>query len=92
METVNRMLARIDLSKKAQDFEKVMKEDVLSGERDVYTIFISASASDGFQELLGECRKEHMDVAWIAPLYPDMEVKVRPELMENFYRFPIEKQ
>lgn len=92
METVNRMLARIDLSKKAQDFEKVMKEDVLSGERDVYTIFISASASDGFQELLGECRKEHMDVAWIAPLYPDMEVKVRPELMENFYRIPIEKQ
>ena len=33
-----------------------------------------------------------MDVAWIAPLYPDMEVKVRPELMENFYRIPIEKQ
>ena len=67
-ETIQRILARIDLTEKAPSFSETMEEEVLgSGAGEVYTIFISADTQPDFQELLGKCLKQGMDFAWICP-------------------------
>lgn len=83
MESINRGLARIDLSGSAPAFVPVFRTSVLE-KRDsfgeVFTVFISADMQDDFQEMLLECQAKGMDFAWICPMVRHMEGKVFPDL------------
>lgn len=67
-ETIQRVLARIDLTDPVTSFVNTLGEDVLgSGGQEVYTIFISPDTQPDFQELLKKCLQQGMDFAWICP-------------------------
>ena len=67
-ETIQRVLARIDLTDPVTSFVGTLGEEVLgSSGQDVYTIFISPDAQPDFQELLKKCLHQGMDFAWICP-------------------------
>lgn len=83
MESINRGLARIDLSDSAPGFVGTLKELALgkgSSFGEVYSIFISADTQPDFQGLLKECLEKKMDFAWICPAAPRAEIKIFPEL------------
>lgn len=67
-ETIQRILARIDLTDPVVSFVDTMEEEVLgSSAQEVYTIFISPNAQPDFQTLLEKCLQQGMDFAWICP-------------------------
>lgn len=83
MESINRGLARIDLSKSAPGFVKALKESVSEQNgsfSEVFSIFISSDTQADFQGLLEECLEKRMDFAWICPAKPRAEVKIFPAL------------
>lgn len=83
MENVNRGLARIELSKGAGSFVKLLGETVL-GRQDsageMFSIFISPDAQDDFRQLLCECEQRQMDYVWICPKSGNEEIKLWPVL------------
>ena len=83
METINRGLARIDLSKRAPSFVRSLKEAAL-GQNEaagtLFTVFISSGAQEDFQELLEECVRQGTDFCWICPIMEHGEEKIRKEL------------
>lgn len=92
MESVNRGLARIELSKKVEPFVRLLGETVLqkkdaSGE--LFNIFISPDAQDDFQQLLCECGQRGMDYVWIWPKTGGEDVKLRPLLEEKVMIIPV---
>lgn len=83
MESVNRGLARIDLSKSAPGFVNALREEVLEQKTsfgEVFSVFISSDMQADFQKLLEECLEKRMDFVWICPIEPRAEVKILPEL------------
>ena len=83
METINRGLARIDLSKRAPSFVRSLKEAAL-GQNEaagtLFTVFISSDAQEDFQELLEECVRQGTDFCWICPIMEHGEEKIRKAL------------
>lgn len=83
METINRGLARIDLSKRAPSFVRSLKEAAL-GQNEaagtLFTVFISSGAQEDFQELLEECVRQGTDFCWICPIMEHGEEKIRKAL------------
>lgn len=83
METINRGLARIDLSKRAPSFVQSLKEAAL-GQNEaagtLFTVFISSDAQEDFQELLEECVRQGTDFCWICPIMEHGEEKIRKAL------------
>lgn len=92
MESVNRGLARIELSKSAPPFVRELGEAVL-GEKDalgeVYSIFISSDAQEDYQSLLGKCLDRGMELVWICPSLPGEEVKLLPGLERYVTVIPV---
>lgn len=92
MESVNRGLARVDLSKGAAPFVKQLGEMVLE-KRDsageIFTIFISVDDQDDFQQLLCECEHERMDYVWICPKAENSGGKIRPMLEKRVMVIPV---
>lgn len=92
MESINRGLARIDLTESAPAFVPGFREAVLEKKDsfgDVFTVFISPDTQEDFQGLLGECRNKGMDFVWICPVTPHMEVKVLPDLEGNVMKIRV---
>ena len=83
METINRGLARLDLSKRAPSFVRSLKEAAL-GQNEaagtLFTVFISSDAQEDFQELLEECVRQGTDFCWICPIMEHGEEKIRKAL------------
>ena len=83
METINRGLARIDLSKRAPSFVRSLKEAAL-GQNEaagtLFTVFISSDGQADFQELLEECVRQGTDFCWICPIMEHGEEKIRKAL------------
>lgn len=83
MESINRGLARIDLTESAPAFVPGFREAVLEKKDsfgDVFTVFISPDTQEDFQGLLCECQAKGMDFVWVCPIAPHMEAKVLPGL------------
>lgn len=83
MESINRGLARIELSQSAPSFVKGLEDAVLERKDrtgSVFSIFLSADAQDDFQKLLCKCLERDMDFVWICPTLPGMDVKILPAL------------
>lgn len=93
METINRGLARIDLSESAPRFRMQLEEKVLgdgNGAGDVFTIFISNDAQDDFQDLLCTCLEKGMGFAWLCPVQHPEENAVRPALEKYTHQIVID--
>ncbi|MBR2949195.1 MAG: DUF58 domain-containing protein [Lachnospiraceae bacterium] len=68
METIQKILARIDLEQKAPSFTQTMEDAVFANNaQEVYTIFISADTQPDFQQMLIRCLQQKMDFVWICP-------------------------
>lgn len=83
MESINRGLARIELSQSAPPFVKGLEDTVLEKKDSMggsFSIFVSADAQDDFQRLLVRGLEMGMDFAWLCPVLPGMEVKALPAL------------
>ncbi|HJB90864.1 MAG TPA: DUF58 domain-containing protein [Candidatus Eisenbergiella merdigallinarum] len=94
METVNRGLARIDLSDRAPSFVRSLEETVLGQKetsRALYTVFISSDAQEDFQELLEECARRGMDFCWICPVRDQDSVKIHNALEPYAQRIRIQE-
>lgn len=83
MESINRSLARIDLTKSAPPFVPAMEEKLLEkGETagEVFTVFFSPDAQEDFQQLLCACLHRRMDFVWFCPESAAEPVQIWPEL------------
>ena len=83
MDTIDRGLARIDLTDRASSFVRNLGEKVLGQEGNadaLFTVFISSDAQEDFQELLEECVRRKMDFCWICPVWGSREAKIRKTL------------
>ena len=83
MDTIDRGLARIDLTDRAPSFVRNLGEKVLGQEGNadaLFTVFISSDAQEDFQELLEECARRKMDFCWICPVWGSREAKIRKTL------------
>lgn len=92
MENINRGLARIELSERAESFVKLFSERILEtqeGAQDIFSIFISSDTQDDFQQMLAECEKRRMDFIWICPKTGREEVKLWPLLEKRVMVIPI---
>ena len=86
VETIQRVLARIDLEQKAPSFLETMKEEVFgNGSQEVYTIFISADAQPDFQQMLEKCLQQKMDFVWICPKLHDTADRIDSILEKHVY-------
>ena len=86
VETIQRILARIDLEQKAPSFRATMEEEVFgNGSQEVYTIFISADTQPDFQQMLEKCLQQKMDFVWICPRLPNTADRIDSILEKHIY-------
>lgn len=89
--TINRALARIDLSKKAIPFEECLKSIMLEGAKDSYTIVVSAYMQDDFQRFLMQLRAEDRDFVWVCPAYKKVGFSVDDSIKDRTLMVPAEE-
>lgn len=92
MESINRGLARIELIKSAPSFVRELEDAVLERNDSmgsVFCIFLSSNAQDDFQGLLCKCLERGMELAWICPSLPGMEMKALPALERYVTVIPV---
>lgn len=75
---VYRALARLDLGKKAEDFESCFREKLLR-ESSLYTVIISPDRHEVFQRFLLEL-KESLEFCWLCPAKEPVWEDIRKEL------------
>lgn len=83
MRSLDIMLARIDLKKKASDFLEVVRTGFVEDERCVTHVIISTYRDDALYGFFGEhCKRDNM--IWIIPELPAANVDIR---YEGMYRW-----
>lgn len=91
LRSVNRNLARIDLSKKTDSFEKMYEEYFADGDKDSYDVFYSANYKDEFQEMLQKLSEAKKDYCWVCPMPHDETPAIREDILKHFIRINAEE-
>lgn len=88
---VNRFLARLDLTKKPDNFEKLFKDLLIDEAADSYAVIYAANLKDELQDILCEMLEKKMDFCWVCPVNKGDKLEVREELKEKCLQIPAEE-
>lgn len=80
---VNRALARLDLGKRAENFEALFKDLLLDKDTDSYAVIYAANLQDEFQDILCRMLELGVDFCWVCPMYKDEDLEIREELKDK---------
>jgi len=80
---VNRFLARLDLSKKPGNFEKLFYDLLIDEATDSFAVIYAANLKDELQDILCRMLELNLDFCWVCPVYKGENLEVREELKEK---------